>query len=234
MNIITRRPESEFDVYGDFEYGRFGDLRFRGAINIPLVDDKLFIRLAILQRSSDGNFKITNPLNRQKLNDVGLGSYRLSLRWLPHEDVSVDIIGGYTSSKQNGAGLKFEGDFSNGAYWLFPPGNPAGTVPTAGAGGGNGLDYTGALPNPASPYEGTANEPQFNNSTVWTVTAIVDWQVIEDAKLTSITGYQNTNFFLHRDQDLSSLPIQTLDLTDESREVFKELLLAATGVKAVE
>jgi iron complex outermembrane receptor protein len=46
--------------------------------------------------------------------------------------------------------------------------------------------------------------------------------------LDSITGFQKTDYSLHRDQDTSSLDISTLDLTDKSRQVSQEFLLNST------
>jgi iron complex outermembrane receptor protein len=81
--------------------------------------------------------------------------------------------------------------------------------------------------------KGTADENQHQRSTVWTGTLIADWQQ-GDFAFRSTTGYQSVDYFLHRDQDTSSVSIQTLDLTDQSLQVSQELLFHSTWDRPVQ
>jgi hypothetical protein len=66
---------------------------------------------------------------------------------------------------------------------------------------------------------------------VYTATLLVAWEAGQ-FELNSITGYQSTDFFLHRDQDTSSLPISVLELTDKSRQISQEFLINSTWEKS--
>ena len=107
---------------------------------------------------------------------------------------SPPTIGRWTSSaswlqnKGAGVGRKFEGDYYTPPEVpdlnpLMPPGS---TVPTW-PGAGPGRDFSGALPNPDDPYLGTADEPQFQNATVYTATILVGWEG-DQLEFDSITG----------------------------------------------
>jgi len=215
INIITNKPSYDFDTKADIEYGAFDGnahgVRLRGMVNTPLVGERLALRLAFLMNYNSGIFVQESEENRQRVSDSMLGSIRASLLWEPHEDVRVDLIGSWLRLNESGSGQKFDGDYET------PPDN-------VWMGAGPGFDFTGALPNPDSPYRGTADEHQSQDSDVWTATALVRWQA-DQFELDSITGFQMTNFFLHRDQDTSSLRISTLDLTDKSRQISQEFLL---------
>jgi len=227
INIVTARPRPGLDGYADVEYGSFDDTLVRSAVNVPLVEGRLFSRLAMLGRWSDGYTEIDGPGNRQNLNDVDTITLRGSLRYEPTDEVTVDLIGSYLYLDNNGPGIKFFGPY-------LPPARPDGPLlPSGGLGFGSGLDYSGALANPGDPYQGTADETQRQRSTVWTGTLVADWQ-LADFALTSTTGYQSTDYFLHRDQDTSSVAIQTLDLTDQSRQVSQELLLRSSWDRPVQ
>ncbi|MEO1934041.1 MAG: TonB-dependent receptor [Myxococcales bacterium] len=223
LNIVTKKAEYSFDANGDIEYNFFdggndGAL-IRAMMNMPLVDDTLALRVALLTTMNDGQLENQTETSSQRVNDAAATTLRASLRWDPHDDVRVDLIGGWVRSNGAGPSAKFEGEF-------FTPVSPDPTVPlTLGAGPGN--DYTGALPNPNDPYKGTANEPNRSDSTVWTATMLVAWEA-ELFKLDSITGYQSTDFFVHQDFDYSSLPISVLELTDESRQISQEFVVNST------
>jgi len=206
INLITARPQPEFGFDGDFEYGRFNDVFVRAMVNTPLVEDRLLFRFAFMNEWHDGYTEIKGPDNRQDINDNGVGSFRASLRWLPSDELTIDLIGGYLRQKSNGPGIKFFGPYVNGKR-----------------GYSGGHDYTGARPNPSDEYQGTADEPQNQNARVWTATLIAEWSP-KSFQIVSTTGYQKTDYFIHRDQDTSSLAIETLDLTDKSLQVSQEIV----------
>lgn len=215
VNVTTARPEPEFGAELDLEVGRFDQALLRGYVNIPLVEDKLSSRIAFLRQTRDGTMEIDGPDNHQRLNDVDTTSLRASLRWEPTDDLVFDLIGSYFYVDNNGPGIKFSGPYTT------PP------SPYLGTGFGFGLDYREAEPNPSNPYRGTANEPQKQRSTVWTGTLIGEWQG-DDWQLVSTTGYQQTDYAIHRDQDTSSLAIQTLDLFDKNLQLSQEFVANST------
>jgi iron complex outermembrane receptor protein len=235
INIITKRPVFEFDANADIEYGNFqadaNGVRIRGMVNLPLVEDQLAFRAAFLTNFNDGLMLMENGASSQRVTDAAMGTIRASLRWEPHDDVTVDVIGGWLLTDDAGSGRKFDGDYFTpdnvpDGFVYGATGDIEQSVP-AWPGAGPGHDFTGALPNPDDPYRGTADEESDQNAKVWTATVLVGWEA-DRFKLDSITGFQMTNFFLHRDADTSSLPIATLDLVDKSRQISQEFLVNST------
>jgi iron complex outermembrane receptor protein len=53
----SKRPTYEFGGYGEASYGNFNTLRVEGAVNIPIVPDKLAVRLAVQSSDTDGYTK---------------------------------------------------------------------------------------------------------------------------------------------------------------------------------
>lgn len=218
VNIITARPMHEFDASADLEYETFRTstegLRARGMLNMPLVQDKVAARFAFLTHFNDGLTLLRGETNDQHVNDAGVVSLRGSLRWEPSDELTIDVIGSYFRSDGDGVLPVFDGDY-------FSP------QLDRAAGSGPGADFTGAVPNPSSPYRAANNEPQRSDQTVYTATMLINWEN-DDVSIDSITGYQSSDFFIHRDQDGSSLPISTLDLTDESRQISQEIVINST------
>lgn len=252
VNIITRRPEQDFDATADFEYAYFksgnAGLRIRGMLNMPLVEDRLALRVALLTNFNDGTLEIDGPYNQQRLNDAGVSTLRASLRWLASDEVTVDFIGSWFRNKGAGPGIKFDGPYETPERTAsigppLPGGLPR-TIPTW-PGAGPGENYAGdpscadngspctyqplgaAWPNPTDPYKGTANEPQRSEAETWTATLLIEW-ARDNFRFDSITGYQSTAFFIHRDNDTSSLPFSTLDLSDRSMQISQEFLVNST------
>ena len=223
INIVTKKADFEFDAEATAEYEWFRSdadgFLITGVINMPIVEDELALRVALLTTLNDGQFENQTGNHSQRVQDAAATALRASLRWRPHEDLTIDLVASWLRSNGAGGARKLDGEFA-------PPSGP-GTTPLTPIAAGPGIDYTGADPNPSSDYKGSANEPQRSDATVWTATLLIEWES-EDFDINSITGYQSTDFFLHRDQDLSSLPIQTLDLTDESRQISQELIFTST------
>lgn len=224
INILTKKAEHEFGAEATAQYEWFESdadgFLITGVLNMPIVEDKLALRVALLTTMDDGQFEEQSENHSQRVGDAAASALRASLRWEPHEDVTVDFVGSWLRSNGAGPGRKFEGDFA-------APSPATGARPVDITGAGPGIDYAGALANPDDPYKGTSNEPQRSDATVWTATLLIAWEA-ESFRLDSITGYQSTDFFIHRDQDLSSLPISVLELTDESRQISQEFVLTSS------
>jgi iron complex outermembrane receptor protein len=57
VNIRTRRPSSEFGGSVELKVGNFGRNEVRTAIDLPVVSDRLAVRLAAMNTQSDGYFR---------------------------------------------------------------------------------------------------------------------------------------------------------------------------------
>jgi len=97
INVISRKP-----VLGSYggalaaEYGNYAAVRLDGAVNLP-VGETAALRAAATYVRHDGYMK--DGTDQQ--NDLG---GRLSFRWEPTNEVSVNIVGDYARQRGRGVG----------------------------------------------------------------------------------------------------------------------------------
>ena len=91
VNVISTKPDLEtFSAALQGEYGNYNDMKVNGAINIPIVDDKLALRVAGLWWKRDGT--TTNLYNNSKVDSRDQWSTRGSLRFEPTSDTTIDLM----------------------------------------------------------------------------------------------------------------------------------------------
>ncbi|HVP86077.1 MAG TPA: TonB-dependent receptor [Rhizomicrobium sp.] len=90
VNLITAKPSDQFEAMASGEIGSYHQRRFEGMINLPLVDDRLDVRLAGEWTKRQGySF---NELTDQRIDGRDLWSGRLSIGWKPIEDMQVNLV----------------------------------------------------------------------------------------------------------------------------------------------
>ena len=89
VNIVTQSPSDEFAAKGVASYGNFDALDLQTSINVPLIDDRLFLRLSGGYGNRDGY--VDNLFLDDDLGEQSGGSGRLRLQWLPDEDWEVAV-----------------------------------------------------------------------------------------------------------------------------------------------
>jgi outer membrane receptor protein involved in Fe transport len=90
VNIISQKPKfvAEAKLSGDI--GNFNSSRVEGMVNIPLVEDKVALRLAGAWTKRDGY--ATNELTGNPIDGRDLWSTRLSLRVSPSDRLDMNLI----------------------------------------------------------------------------------------------------------------------------------------------
>jgi outer membrane receptor protein involved in Fe transport len=90
VNIISQKPKfiAEAKLSGDI--GNFSSSRVEGMVNIPLVEDKVAVRLAGAWTKRDGYG--VNGLTGNPIDGRDLWSTRLSLRMAPTDRLDVNLI----------------------------------------------------------------------------------------------------------------------------------------------
>ncbi len=90
VNLISAKPTDQFEAMASGEVGNYGQRRFEGMLNIPLVDDELDIRMAGEWTKRQGySF---NETNDQRIDGRDLWSGRLSIGWKPFEKLQTTFI----------------------------------------------------------------------------------------------------------------------------------------------
>ncbi len=90
VNLITAKPTDQFEAMASGEIGNYHQKRFEGMINLPLVDDRLDLRIAGEWTKRQGySF---NELTDQRIDGRDLWSGRVTLGWKPIENLQAYIV----------------------------------------------------------------------------------------------------------------------------------------------
>ncbi|HEY5238147.1 MAG TPA: TonB-dependent receptor [Rhizomicrobium sp.] len=90
VNLISAKPSDQFEAMASLEIGNYGDRRPEGMINIPIVDDKLDIRVAGEWTKRQGySF---NTLTDSRIDGRDLWSGRVSIAFKPFEKLQTNLV----------------------------------------------------------------------------------------------------------------------------------------------
>ncbi|MBV9512085.1 MAG: TonB-dependent receptor plug domain-containing protein [Caulobacteraceae bacterium] len=109
-----RQPTNRFGGYLMGDVGDYGLKKLSGALNIPIVDDKLLVRIAAEGNERDGFTR--NLFNGKLLDNVDYTALRLSITARPVKGFEDKLIVDHYDSRSNGDGdvltaVGFPGDF---------------------------------------------------------------------------------------------------------------------------
>lgn len=72
LNVVTKRPGHEFDYRGEVTVGRYNRTDIKGALDIPLIEDKLYSQISFSSKSRDGyHQRIPFPSTSAIISDTG-------------------------------------------------------------------------------------------------------------------------------------------------------------------
>src|SRR5262249_25421176 len=90
VNLVTAKPSDQFEAMASLEIGNYGERRPEGMINIPIVDDRLDLRVAGEWTKRQGySF---NRLDDERVDGRDLWSSRVSIGWKPFENVDTTLV----------------------------------------------------------------------------------------------------------------------------------------------
>ena len=90
VNLISAKPSDQFEAMASGELGNYHQRRFEGMINLPVVDDRLDIRLAGEWTKRQGySF---NESSDSRIDGRDLWSSRLSIAWKPFDSLQTTFI----------------------------------------------------------------------------------------------------------------------------------------------
>jgi iron complex outermembrane receptor protein len=101
--ISPKKPTNDFEGYVEGRLGNYDLRQIQGALNLPVVDDKILIRAAFDINRRDG-FTI-NERTGKDLDDVSYESARVSVTLKPTEDFDINLMLNYNHASTNGSGL---------------------------------------------------------------------------------------------------------------------------------
>ena len=102
INYISRKPTNDFNGFLTAGIGNFGQKEVYGAINIPVIKDKLMVRAAGVYDYRDGYIRNTFGGNLSGKNTT---AGRLSASYLPSVKDKIDLVINYQKDDNPGLGF---------------------------------------------------------------------------------------------------------------------------------
>jgi iron complex outermembrane recepter protein len=201
IRIYSNPPVTGFGVSGDALYGNFNDLRLRGAMNLPLFDDTLILRLAGLRTTRDGY--ILNIVDGNRLDGEHLWSARAELLWRPSDAAQILLINGY--SRENST-------------------RNVGPHPDATCCANLGLLLGGI--DPSDPREVANDTDSFIDTIVRTTSAKLSWD-LGTATLTALSAAVQSSLRDLLDIDSTNVAAVTAQTLENSQAYSEDLQLAS-------
>jgi iron complex outermembrane receptor protein len=90
VNVITAKPTDQFEAMLSADWGNYSNRRYEGMVNIPIVDDRLDLRVAGEWTKRDGY--TTNGITGNPVDGRDLWSSRVTLGWKPVENAQVYLV----------------------------------------------------------------------------------------------------------------------------------------------
>jgi outer membrane receptor protein involved in Fe transport len=90
VNLISQKPKFTYEAKASLDVSNYNSHRLEGMLNIPLVEDKVALRIAGAWTKRDGYD--TNQITGNQIDGRDLWSTRLSLRVTPTDKIDVNLI----------------------------------------------------------------------------------------------------------------------------------------------
>jgi outer membrane receptor protein involved in Fe transport len=90
VNLISQKPKFAYEAKISADVSNYSSTRLEGMVNVPLVDDKVALRLAGAWTKREGF--VTNQITGNPIDGRDLWSTRLSLRFAPNDRLDANLI----------------------------------------------------------------------------------------------------------------------------------------------
>ncbi len=111
INLVTRKPDNEMSARLTGGHERFGTYYIQGFANVPLIDDRLAVRLSGVHNHSDGF--VENSFLGRNFNN-GRSGGRVAVRARPSDSLVVDLTAQQLETRFDGIQTILEPEFDAG------------------------------------------------------------------------------------------------------------------------
>ncbi len=208
IKVVTRKadPAGAFSGYVGGSVGNFDAWSVEGAVNLPVVKDKLAIRVAAQAKWRDGYSKLdlVDPTTGMVVdtidqNDVESEQYRINVVLNLSPRATISVTGDYWK------------DFNNGKMVY----NRFGDMFT-------GLGFTRSS---TDFYRARGDSRPFSQAEVGGVNIVGDYELTDNVSVKGVLAYRYVNSNYRFDTDGSDLPAVQAELLQESEQYSAELQL---------
>ena len=211
INVVSRRPGNETELFGEVRVGDYDRIDARASVSLPVIEDRLAIRLAASTKNADGYGE--RLLTGEDMGDDDSTAFQAVVDWQPTEALDVTLAFDRTDVDQAFAVSHTEEI------------NPA--APLQGLYNALVAPYDSRYITD-DPYQSNATGLNSNEQDIWGASLTLSWQ-LGDLTLKSITGYRDQQQTFGTDPDGSPETIvDELDTTDQN-QFSEELQLSGTS-----
>lgn len=211
INVTTRRPSGDFGARFEAVYERFGALDLKGAVEAPLVQDRVAVKFSAF-RSTGGGY-VRNLTTGKDIGDADRYGGRIGILVTPNDDLTMYFTADYVRDRSEQAPLR---PVPNAV-----PLGPRDPVPAVCAAYGYCTPY--------GKYQTGSEFTDRNSSKNGGLAANIDWD-LGGVSLASVTGYRFVNNILNSDVDALPEPILHQQGRDETvRAISQEFRLSSNG-----
>ena len=200
--LQPQRPTNSFSGFGEVKLGDYDLREFQGAVNLPIVDDKVLFRAAFDIARRDGFTK--NLTDGVELDNTNYNSFRISLILRPFEHFENYTVFAHYDAEETGSGGKLSyinPALLGGIFTSF--GFPAATV--------NGIVSTAlsdlAEQNAIGPRETRLSNQPFSKRQTYFVANTSTYHITQDLLIKNTFGYVNQKERVGGDFDGSTLAL---------------------------
>jgi iron complex outermembrane receptor protein len=217
IQVRTRRPSGEFATRGRLTVGQYGRLDIRAAVDLPIVEDKVDAKVAVMSTNFDGYYTnlSTDETSRDDLGRESNFAVRPILRFTPNDDLTLTFIGEYVRTKA---------DPTPGVSAA----QPSQILCAAWGQCGEPRPRNGKFDKDA--FEGTTSLPHNGeiDNTVWGITGELVWNVgLGD--ITWVSNYRKTESFIWLDIDNTDVPMFSTSRDSPHKQYSTELRFASSA-----
>ncbi|MEG3162770.1 hypothetical protein U1763_19895 [Sphingomonas sp. LB2R24] len=198
-NILfePQRPTTRREGYVQLEYGNLRDVRTEFAVNLPIVDDKVLLRVAGEVGRRDGYTKDVGPTFAGKdYDNLDYQSVRASLILRPVAGLELYTVGRYYHSDTNGPGTILE---------QFNPALGAGVLPATSI--FPGLATAVATQDALGIRRVAYDLDQFSKTDYWQVINHATLELSDHLTLKNVVSYSEMTYRYGYDYDATPFPI---------------------------
>ncbi len=203
INVITKQPTNRFDAFAKVRMGNQDAWRFVGGVSGPIVEDRLYFRLAGVYQDRDGYIK--NSLTNDRLDFLEETVLRGGI-FLDLDNLSVDLRASITDTA---AGASFYESLP-----LLPDPVPEIDLLFGGPLGRLGSDLSD------STFQNHSNIQTEEERDVTTASLKLEYQ-FDQGVFTSVTGYNDSEQFDYGDLDFQPVDVLIQDVRFDV-EVFNQ------------
>jgi iron complex outermembrane receptor protein len=207
--LQPNEPTNKLEGFVDVGGGNYNDREYQGVLNIPVVDNKLLVRIAGSKQTRDGYTK--NTLNDDDLDNRDNWAYRTSVSLRPIDELQSDFLYYNNHYESNGSGIQLTATSPfNLISILYGPS----ALPKAFADQqARGIRQT------------ATDAPSAVKNSTWGIINITRWDISDSLALRNIASYQDLKSSEIADGDGTALPIIASRVITHSANSTEELQL---------